>query len=415
MNRIKFRTSVRLRIQNYFAIMLLILISAGLMISCGDSSTNSDPDLGSVEVQIVTSGGDDNPPAFRVTVQGSGTKNVDANNTGIFNNLEPGMYSIEISDIADHCTISSENPQSIEITGSEMLSVTFEINCIGILRNKIVFTRLENGAANLYKSDPDGENITQITDFGVGDYWKIAVSPDGTKILFVSEGGGFTTSQIWVVNADGENLDNLTNDAQRFHEFPSWSPDGSQIAYHSYVQGGEGDVFIMNADGSGKTNITNTPTGEWWPDWSPNGNTIAFHVIESGTPMYIGTIGVDGSGRSVLLQDDEVSFGNPSWSPDGGKIAFRSNLDSEISWEICVANADGSNPNCLTDLRNNQVEHRFPAWSPDGSQLVFDSNRDENMNLYDVFVINADGSGLTNITSDNESSSYFPDWSHWVE
>jgi len=392
-----------------------MLIPAGLMISCGDSSTSADPDLGSVEVQILTTGGDDNPPAFRVTVQGGGTKNVDANNTETFNNLEPGIYSVEISDIADHCTMSSENPQSFEITGSETLSVTFEINCIGILRNKIVFTRFENGAANLYKSDPNGENISQITDFGIGDYWKLAISPDGTKILFVSDGGGFTTSQIWVVNADGENLENLTSDPQRFHEFPSWSPDGSQIAYHSYVQGGEGDIFIMNADGSGKINVTNSTTGEWWPDWSPNGNTIAFHVIETGIPSYISTINVDGTSRSILLQGEETSFANPSWSPDGSKIAFRSNLESEISWEICVADADGSNGNCLTDLRDNEVTHRFPGWSPDGSQLVFDSNRDESLNSYDVFVINADGSGLKNITDDNESSSYFPDWSQLEE
>jgi len=415
MNRLRYRKNMRLRMQHYFTILILILIPAGLMISCGDSSTSADPDLGSVEVQILTTGGDDNPPAFRVTVQGGGTKNVDANNTETFNNLEPGIYSVEISDIADHCTMSSENPQSFEITGSETLSVTFEINCIGILRNKIVFTRFENGAANLYKSDPNGENISQITDFGIGDYWKLAISPDGTKILFVSDGGGFTTSQIWVVNADGENLENLTSDPQRFHEFPSWSPDGSQIAYHSYVQGGEGDIFIMNADGSGKINVTNSTTGEWWPDWSPNGNTIAFHVIETGIPSYISTINVDGTSRSILLQGEETSFANPSWSPDGSKIAFRSNLESEISWEICVADADGSNGNCLTDLRDNEVTHRFPGWSPDGSQLVFDSNRDESLNSYDVFVINADGSGLKNITDDNESSSYFPDWSQLEE
>ncbi|MDZ7717551.1 MAG: hypothetical protein U5K72_01875 [Balneolaceae bacterium] len=233
--RNKLQPTKRRQRYHYFTVLLLMLVPAGIMISCGDSSTNADPELGSVEVQIVTTGGDENPPAFRVTVQGSGTKNVDANDTGTFNNLEPGMYSVEISDIADHCTMSSENPQSIEITGSETASVNFEINCIGILRNKIVFTRFENGAANLYKSDPDGENITQITDFGVGDYWKVAVSPDGMKILFVSEGGGFSTSQIWMVDADGENLENLTNDPQRFNEFPSWSPDGSQIAYHSYV------------------------------------------------------------------------------------------------------------------------------------------------------------------------------------
>lgn len=409
MNRNKLQKNKKTQRCRWFKIVLLLMVPAGVMISCGDNSTNVDPDLGTVEVQIVTTGGDENPPAFTATVQGSGTKNVDANDTEAFNNLEPGTYSVEISGLAEHCTMTSENPQSVDITGSETVSVSFEINCIGILRNKIVFASYENGVANLYKADPNGENRTQITDFGIDDYWKIAVSPDGMKILFVSEGGGFTTSQIWVVDADGENLENLTNDAQRFHEFPSWSPDGSQIAYHSYVSGGEGDIFVMNADGSRKTNVTNTPTGEYWPDWSPNGTTIAFHILESGIPSYISTINVDGTGQAVLFQDDAIHFGNPSWSPDGSKIAFRSNLESSVSWEICVADADGSNPKCLTDLRNNQVEHRFPTWSPDGNQLAFDSNRDGDS--YNIYVINADGSGLTNITDDNSNSSFFPDWS----
>lgn len=224
MNRNKLQKNKKTRRYRWFKIVLLLLLPAGLMISCGDNSTSVDPDLGTVEVQVVTTGGDENPPAFTATVQGSGTKNVDANDTEAFNNLEPGTYSVEISGLAAHCTMTSENPQSFKITGSETVSISFEINCIGILRNKIVFTRFENGAANLYKADPDGENITQITDFGVGDYWKIAISPDGTEILFVAEGNGFTTSQIWMVDADGENLENLTNEARRFNEFPNWSP-----------------------------------------------------------------------------------------------------------------------------------------------------------------------------------------------
>ncbi|MDZ7717550.1 MAG: hypothetical protein U5K72_01870 [Balneolaceae bacterium] len=133
----------------------------------------------------------------------------------------------------------------------------------------------------------------------------------------------------------------------------------------------------MNADGTEKTNVTNSPTGEWWPDWSPNGNTIAFHVVESGIPIYISTINVNGTGRADLLRDSEVFYGNPSWSPDGSKIAFRSNLESEVSWEICVADADGSNIECLTDVADNSIEHRFPSWSPDGTKIAFDSNRDE--------------------------------------
>ena len=395
----------------WFNRFLLLIIASGIMISCSDSSTSADPDLGTVEVQVITTGGDDNPPDFTATVQGSGSRSVNPDQTAAFNNLEPGVYQIQITDIADHCTMASENPQSVEITGSETASVNFEINCIGILRDKIVYASFENDVINLFKSDPNGANRVQLTDFGIGSYWKTAVSPDGTKILFVSEGSGFTTSQIWVVDADGENLENLTNNTQRFHEFPSWSPDGSQIVYHSYLQGGEGDIYVMNADGTGKTNITDTAGGEWWPDWSPDGNTIAFHVIGAGSPHYISTINVDGTGRTDLLRDSEIFFQNPSWSPNGNKIAFRSNVESVVSWEICVADADGSDINCLTDLGNNQVTHRFPTWSPDGRRLAFDSNRDGNTDAFDVFVINEDGSGLTNITSGSGSPSFFPDWS----
>jgi len=392
--------------------ILLLHLTAVFIISCSDSSTSvePDPDLGVIEVQVVTTGGDENPPSFTAAIQGGESTGVNPNETSTFINLEPGVYQVQITDIADHCSMTSENPQTVEITGSETARVDFEINCIGILRNKIVYSSFQGGLVNIFKSDPDGSNREQLTDFGTDEYWKIAVSPDGTKILFVSE-GDFTTSQIWVVDADGENLQRLTDDPQRFHEFPSWSPDGSQIVYHSYAQGVEGDLFIMNADGTGKTNITNTPGGEWWPDWSPDGTTIAFHVLRGNQPVIIETMNTDGTGRAVLFEDDEISFSNPSWSPDGSKIAFRSNLESQVSWEICVANADGSNIECLTNFAVSGIEHRFPTWSPDGSQLAFDSNRDGDANAYDVFVMDVDGSDLRNISSESGSPSFFPDWS----
>jgi len=406
------------RFMTYAKGMFLLLLTAWFMISCSDSSTGvdpePDPDLGTVEVEIVTTGGDESPPSVTAAIQGGESRSIDPNTTGSFINLSPGVYEVQISNIAAHCTMNSENPQTVEITGSETVRVNFEMNCIGILRNKIVYSSFEGGLVNIFKSDPDGSNREQLTDFGTDEYWKIAVSPDGTKILFVSE-GDLGSSQIWVVDADGENLQNLTNDPQRFHEFPSWSPDGSQVAYHSYTNSSEGDIFIMNADGTGKTNITNTTSGEWWPDWSPDGNTIAFHVFRSNQPGIIETMNVDGTGRSVLFEDDEVSFNNPSWSPDGSQIAFRSNWVSEVSWEICVADADGSDIECLTNFAVRGIEHRFPTWSPDGNRLAFDSNRDGDANAYDVFVMSADGSGLRNLTSESGSPSFFPDWSPVVD
>ena len=79
---------------------------------------------------------------------------------------------------------------------------------------------------------------------------------------------------IYAVNADGSGLTNVTNDPQSYYSF-TWSPDGSRIAFQSF-RDGNAEIYTINPDGSGLTNLTNDPSGDLFPVWSPGGSRIAF-------------------------------------------------------------------------------------------------------------------------------------------
>jgi dipeptidyl aminopeptidase/acylaminoacyl peptidase len=161
------------------------------------------------------------------------------------------------------------------------------------------------------------------------------------------------------------------------------------------------EIFVMNADGSGQTNLTNNPAQDGSPDWSPDGTKIAFTSNRrSGVTYDIVVMNADGSGQTEVTTDpaDDV---DPNWSPDGKRIAFArfgGNVD------IFVMNADGSGQRNLTDDGSND---RGPAWSPDGKKIAFTSNG-EGDNL-DIFVMNVDGTARRNLTN-NAAQDLDPNW-----
>jgi Tol biopolymer transport system component len=221
------------------------------------------------------------------------------------------------------------------------------------------------------------------------------------KISFSSTGAG--SGEIFVMNPDGSARTQLTNNS-RLDEQPDWSPDGTKIAFASTRDGNE-EIYVMNADGSNQTRITFvTSANDFFPDWSPDGTKIAFVSTRDGGDSEIYVMNADGSAQTRLTFTNNLlidDFG-PAWSPNGTKIAFYSNRDGDH--EIFVMNADGS---AQTQLTNNSAGDFTPSWSPDGSKIVFTSNRDGNNEIY---MMNADGSGQTRITN-NPASDGLPDWS----
>ncbi len=195
------------------------------------------------------------------------------------------------------------------------------------------------------------------------------------------------------MNADGTGMTQIAtgNVAE-----PAWSPDGSKIVF---VYGGNiGEIrrgiYVMNADGSDQTRLEDAPPGSYGMAWSPDGSKIAITVA---TKIYL--INADGSGLTQLTPPGQSGL-SPAWSPDGSKIAFSRSESRELP--IYVMNADGSGQTRITD-DSIEAGHN-PAWSPDGSRIAFAgkpplSGRGENSGPF-IYIINVDGSGLTQLTDD---------------
>lgn len=206
-----------------------------------------------------------------------------------------------------------------------------------------------------------------------GDVQLNAWSPDGTWIAydsFTGEVQGESWGDIYVIRADGTNPVNLTPGAARGAE-PAWSPDGSQIAFTGEVDG-VWEVFVMQADGSNPVRLTDLraamPNSRYWPTayepaWSPDGTRIAFSATGEQADNTIWLMNADGSDLTQLTDDlPAYQAWRPSWSPDGSRIAYWAyRPDDGLCYQIYAMEADGSNP---TNITNHDSCNENPAWSP---------------------------------------------------
>jgi Tol biopolymer transport system component len=131
-----------------------------------------------------------------------------------------------------------------------------------------------------------------------------------------------------------------------------------RIAFSSSFGYGNVEIHVMNADGSDLTNITNNSAWDWTPSWSPDGGKITFSSDRDGK-LEIYVMNADGSDLTRLTNNSAWDY-RPAWSPDGAKIAFQSHSDGNS--EIYVMNTDGSDQ---TRLTNNGLEDNNPSWSPE--------------------------------------------------
>jgi TolB protein len=222
------------------------------------------------------------------------------------------------------------------------------------------------------------------------------------KLVFwsVREGANQEESpELYVMNADGSGQTQLTT-KPGFENYPAWSPDGSKIAFARAAEGSNYDIYVMNSDGTGQTQLTSDPAQDDWPAWSPDGTRIAFSSQRDGnSEVYV--MNADGSGQTDLT-NNPAADDTPAWSPDGTQIAFATSRDGNS--EVYVMGSDGVGQ---VNLSSHTAQDAAPAWSPDGSKIAFVSER---VDIGEIFVMNSDGSGQTNLTN-NPAQDTEPDWS----
>ncbi len=322
--------------------------------------------------------------------------------------------------------------------------------------DSIAFQSNRNGGG-IFVMGATGESVRRLTRFGFNPAW----SQDGREIVYAAESvetdprDRLGDSGLWIVGLDGgEPRLAFEGDAVQ----PDWSPNGFRIAYWA-VAGGQRDIWTITATGEEAVQVTRDAAVDWNPVWSPDGKFLYFSSDRSGSlnfwrvqideetgrtlaePEPV-TTGASGDGMYLTLSSDgtrivcglqdrranimrmdfdpssgivvgdpipvtegSLPVGSVEPSPDGESLVF---YRVGVQEDIFVSNADGSGVRRLTD---DSYIDRYPRWSPDGARISFYSNRSGE---YQLWTINPDGRDLRQLTNgpaDVAHSAWSPDGS----
>ena len=197
--------------------------------------------------------------------------------------------------------------------------------------SQVAFASTRSGNEEIWIVRADGTGLRNLTNHPAGDshpHW----APDGRRIVFCSTRGDGENDDIYVMNADGSGVRRLTDNGLVWDTFPSFSPDGSRILFRRLLRErtSEGtlvnsEVMVMNADGTGVVNLTRNPWFDGWPSWSPDGSRIAFSSNRTDT-YQIHVMKADGSGVERVVESPYTDV-RPQWLPGGRGLIFNREHD----------------------------------------------------------------------------------------
>jgi len=282
----------------------------------------------------------------------------------------------------------------------------------GVVNGRIAFgTREADGHTNIYSVMPNGSDLRAVTT-GPGRNICPDYTPNGQAIVFCSSVSG--SFEIWTMKQNGARPTQLTHFGG-FAVFPDVSPDGSKIAFSGTIGAVQTDqVFVMNASGQGVTQLTSCPTAH--PDcfsdyaaWSPDGTRLlfshgdGFDADGNAINEQIWVMNANGSNAHAITTGPDPKDQVADWSPDGSRIVFTSGtVGNGGIWTI---RPDGTDARQLTGCHSGDPnpcpagDDWGTAWSPNGRQIVFLRDLTSlGINDRGVTIMNPDGSGVHTIT-----------------
>src|SRR5579862_2024852 len=258
-----------------------------------------------------------------------------------------------------------------------------------LLGTKIYFVSNRTGHKEIWVMEPDGSNRRQISHLNSLSIFP-AVSPDGTKIAFTSFAHG--NPAIFILSTDTGRRLPFYNQVASVNETPDFTPDGKQLLYASSASGWA-QIYIANLDGSNLRRISSTRALEVEPKVNPKTGTDLVFVSGRTGPQQIFRMNIDGADVQRLT-NGEGEASNPSWHPNGQRIAFSwtrgfATGNFNIFW-MDVASRN------YVQLTHDAGRNENPTWAPDGIHLAFQSTRSGTEQIWTML---ADGSQVRRLTT----------------
>ena len=289
--------------------------------------------------------------------------------------------------------------------------VTPVINVTPLSAGQIVFDSDRTGNFEIFVMQTDGSAVRQLTANTTFDSWWPRISPDRKRILFYRTPKGvhdtdYSQTSLWAMNADGSAVTLLRDrgtDGWVLQGHGEWSPDGTQLTMFGGAVANP-QIYVTRADGTQPRRVTDG-LGFWVdPSWSPNGSRLAFAgCVTTPCPVAnfeIYTAAADGTGAPTRVTNDAIRDNDPYYSPDGSKIAWLSETQAPSSsfpvgvWNIRIAAPDGA---ALAGVTNDTNVNSKPDWSLDGTHIFFHRLVYGTPGGFTIYSIQPNGAGMAQL------------------
>jgi Tol biopolymer transport system component len=253
--------------------------------------------------------------------------------------------------------------------------------------------------SDIYTVGRDGTGVRRLADTPNRDELGPAWSPNGSRLAFWRTAAPFGTGSLWVMNADGSGKRQLTFGVDA--RDPAWNPAGNRLVYDQVLGG---DLYTLRvSDGLDRRRLTSGAALDFEPAWSPGGRRVAFtRGTAAGDPGDIFLVDVV-TGQVQRVTSSPAFDHQVAWAPGAGRLVFQRDFDQSSA--IFTVRPDGTGLARLTSGAHFDIA---PAWAPDGTEILFGSDRLSL--LHELWTMHRDGTDQRRLLGNPTAALGFPDW-----